>query len=151
MLQRSPSYVMSLPDTDKASMLLSKILPESWVFQMARRRNILIQRALYLACQRWPKVMRKLLLSHMYKNAPTVDKRHLTPEYMPWDQRLCAAPDGDFFERLRSGKAEIVTDHVERFDETGIVLKSGQHLEADIVIAATGLEIQLMGGSSLSI
>lgn len=151
MLQRSPSYIMSLPDTDKASRVLNKMLPKAWVFKMARQRNILIQRALYLACQRWPKVMRKLLLSHMYKNAPTVDKRHLTPKYMPWDQRLCAAPDGDFFESLSSGKAEIVTDHIERFDKTGILLKSGEHIEADIVIAATGLEVQLMGGSSLSI
>ncbi|WP_100640790.1 flavin-containing monooxygenase [Marinobacter salexigens] len=151
MLQRSPSYIMSLPNTDKISMVLNKILPKAWVFNMARRRNILFQRALYLACQRWPNAMRKLMLSHMYKNAPTVDKRHLTPSYMPWEQRLCAAPDGDFFESLRSGKAEIVTDHIDRFDEMGIVLKSGQHIEADIVIAATGLEVQLMGGSTLSI
>ncbi|WP_323752303.1 NAD(P)/FAD-dependent oxidoreductase [Marinobacter sp.] len=151
MLQRSPSYIMSLPNTDKISVVLNKVLPKAWVFKLARRRNILFQRALYLACQRWPEAMRKLFLSHMYKKAPTVDKRHLTPNYMPWDQRLCAAPDGDFFECLRSGKADIVTDHIDRFDETGIVLKSGQHIEADTVVAATGLEVQLMGGSSLSI
>jgi cation diffusion facilitator CzcD-associated flavoprotein CzcO len=151
MLQRSPSYIMSLPNTDKISMVLNKVLPKAWVFKLARRRNILFQRALYLACQRWPNAMRKMFLSHMYKHAPNVDKRHLTPEYMPWDQRLCAAPDGDFFESLRSGKAEIVTDHIDRFDETGILLKSGQHIEADIVVAATGLEVQLMGGSTLSI
>ncbi|MDO6442228.1 NAD(P)/FAD-dependent oxidoreductase [Marinobacter sp. 2_MG-2023] len=151
MLQRSPSYIMSLPNTDKISMVLNKLLPKAWVFKLARRRNILFQRALYLACQRWPNAMRKMFLSHMYKHAPNVDKRHLTPEYMPWDQRLCAAPDGDFFESLRSGKAELVTDHIDRFDETGIVLKSGQHIEADIVVAATGLEVQLMGGSTLSI
>lgn len=151
MLQRSPSYIMSLPNTDKISMVLNKVLPKAWVFKLARRRNILFQRALYLACQRWPDAMRKMLLSHMYKHAPNVDKRHLTPEYMPWDQRLCAAPDGDFFKSLRSGKAEIVTDHIDHFDETGIVLKSGQHIDADIVVAATGLEVQLMGGSTLSI
>ncbi|WP_309044445.1 flavin-containing monooxygenase [Marinobacter sediminicola] len=151
MLQRSPSYIMSLPNTDKISMVLNKILPKAWVFKLARRRNILFQRAIYLACQRWPNAMRKMFLSHMYKHAPNVDKRHLTPEYMPWDQRLCAAPDGDFFESLNSGKAEMVTDHIDQFDETGIVLKSGQHIEADIVVAATGLNIQLMGGSTLSI
>jgi len=151
MLQRSPTYIMSLPNTDKMSMVLNKVLPRAWVFKLARRRNILFQRALYLACQRWLNMMRKMFLSHMYKHAPNIDKRHLTPEYMPWDQRLCAAPDGDFFESLRSGKATIVTDHIDRFDETGIVLKTGQHIAADIVVAATGLEVQLMGGSTLSI
>lgn len=149
MLQRSPSYIMALPDTDKISMALSKVLPRKWVFNLARRRNILFQRILYLACQRWPEQARKLLLSHMHKQAPNIDMRHFSPTYMPWDQRLCAAPDGDFFAALCSGKADIRTDHIERFDEAGIVLKSGEHLEADIVVAATGLNVQLMGGMTL--
>ncbi|MBZ2168639.1 flavin-containing monooxygenase [Marinobacter sp. F4216] len=149
MLQRSPSYIMAMPDTDKISMFLGKILPKRWVFLLARKRNILIQRALYLACQRWPERARKLLINHMHKQAPNVDIRHFTPDYMPWDQRLCAAPDGDFFESLKSGKAEMVTDQIERFDETGIVLKSGDHLDADIIVAATGLDVQLMGGLKL--
>ncbi|GGE58973.1 monooxygenase [Streptosporangium jomthongense] len=151
MLQRSPSYIMAMPNTDKISMVLSKFLPEKWVFNMARRRNILFQRGLYLACQRWPKPMRKFLVSHMRKQAPNVDERHFSPTYMPWDQRLCAAPDGDFFACLRSGKAEIVTDAIERFDETGIVLKSGGHIGADLIVTATGLDVQLMGGMTLNI
>jgi cation diffusion facilitator CzcD-associated flavoprotein CzcO len=151
MLQRSPSYIMAMPNTDTISIALNKVLPKKWVFNMARRRNILFQRALYLSSQRWPKMMRKLLVSHMQRQAPNVDKRHFEPKYMPWDQRLCAAPDGDFFESLNSGKAEMVTDNIERFDETGIMLKSGEHIDADIIIAATGLNVQLMGGMSLNI
>lgn len=149
MLQRSPSYIMSVPDTDVISMVLNKVLPKRWVFSMARKRNILFQRGLYLACQRWPNFMRNLLIGHMTKRAPHIDKRHFTPAYMPWDQRLCAAPDGDFFASLRSKKADMVTDHIERFDETGIVLTSGQHLDADIIVTATGLNIKLMGGMQL--
>ncbi|QSP94692.1 NAD(P)/FAD-dependent oxidoreductase [Marinobacter salinisoli] len=151
MLQRSPSYIMAMPDTDKISMLLGKLLPKRWVFLLARKRNILIQRGLYLACQRWPERARKLLIAHMHKQAPNIDIRHFTPDYMPWDQRLCAAPDGDFFDSLNSGKANIVTDHIERFDETGIVLKSGEHLDADIIVTATGLDVQLMGGLQLEL
>lgn len=149
MLQRSPSYIMAMPDTDKLSMALNTILPRKWVFKMARGRNILLQRGLYLACQRWPKQARQLLVNHMQKQAPNIDKRHFSPHYMPWDQRLCAAPDGDFFASLRNGKAEMVTDHIAHFEENGIRLASGDFLEADIVVTATGLDLQLMGGLKL--
>ncbi|WP_204902963.1 flavin-containing monooxygenase [Microbulbifer mangrovi] len=147
MLQRSPSYVMSVPGTDKLSMLLNKFLPKKWVFNLARKRNILMQRGLYLACRKWPNAMRKLLLSHVRKQVgPDFDMRHFSPSYNPWEQRLCAAPDGDFFTSLRSGKADIVTDHIDHFTESGIMLKSGQHLDADVIVTATGLDVQLMGG-----
>ena len=152
MLQRSPSYIMSLPDTDRISMLLSAFLPKRWVFSLARRRNILFQRGLYLACMRWPRMMRRFMLRHMRKNAgPNVDMRHFTPHYYPWEQRLCAAPDGDFFRSLRSGRAEIATDHIDHFSRNGIVLSSGEELEADVIITATGLDVQLMGGMELEI
>lgn len=147
MLQRSPSYVMSVPGTDKLSMLLNKFLPKKWVFNLARKRNILMQRGLYLACRKWPNAMRKLLLSHVRKQVgPDFDMRHFSPSYNPWEQRLCAAPDGDFFTSLRAGKADIVTDHIDHFTERGIMLKSGQHLDADVIVTATGLDVQLMGG-----
>ncbi|MQX52461.1 flavin-containing monooxygenase [Alcanivorax sediminis] len=151
MLQRSPSYIMAMPDTDKVSMAMNKVMPKKWVFNITRKRNILFQRGLYLACQRWPEKARKLLISHMSKRAPNIDVKHFTPSYMPWDQRLCAAPDGDFFDALRSGKADMATDHIDHFDETGIMLKSGQHLEADIIVTATGLDVQLMGGLQLEL
>ncbi|SDW96029.1 flavin-containing monooxygenase [Marinobacter mobilis] len=150
MLQRSPSYIMAMPDTDKISMALNKVLPKDLVFRMARKRNILFQRGLYLACERWPNAMRKVMLGHMRRRVgPDVDMRHFTPKYNPWEQRLCAAPDGDFFTSLRSGKAGIVTDHIDHFTENGIVLKSGQTLDADLVVTATGLDVQLMGGLQL--
>jgi cation diffusion facilitator CzcD-associated flavoprotein CzcO len=147
MLQRSPSYIMALPDMDRLSMALGRVLPRRWVFRLARQRNILFQRALYLACMRWPNAMRRFMLDHMRKRlGPDVDMRHFSPTYNPWEQRLCAAPDGDFFEAVRSGKAAVVTDHIDHFTEQGIALKSGEALQADIIIAATGLDLQLMGG-----
>lgn len=147
MLQRSPGYILSLPNTDNLSRRLNRVLPKKWVFRQTRARNIRFQRALYEACMRWPKAMRRLMLSHMRKQVgPDVDMRHFTPDYNPWEQRLCVAPDGDFFKALRSGKADIVTDQIDHFSEGGIVLASGQQLAADIIITATGLDLQLMGG-----
>ncbi|NVC94708.1 NAD(P)/FAD-dependent oxidoreductase [Vibrio natriegens] len=147
MLQRSPSYIMSVPNTDKISIFLNRFLPKKWVFNLTRKRNILLQRGLYLACRKWPTRMRKVMLSHMRKQVGAdFDMTHFTPNYNPWEQRLCAAPDGDFFKVLRSGKADIATDHIEHFTENGIMLKSGRHLDADVIVTATGLEMQLMGG-----
>lgn len=152
MLQRSPTYIMAMPDTDRISMVLNKFLPKKFVFNMARKRNILFQRGLYLACMRWPERMRKIMLWHIRRQVgPNVDMRHFTPKYNPWEQRLCAAPDGDFFKVIREGKARVATDHIDHFDEKGIVLTSGERLDADVIVTATGLDIQLMGGLELQI
>jgi monooxygenase len=152
MLQRSPSYVFSVPALDKISAVLGRFLPDKVVFEFARQRNIAIQRGLYKACRRWPKAMRRFLLSQVRRKVgPNVDMSHFTPNYMPWDERLCAVPDGDLFRVLKSGEASIVTDHIETFTENGILLKSGQELEADIVITATGLDVQMLGGLKLSV
>ncbi|MDP9142485.1 MAG: NAD(P)/FAD-dependent oxidoreductase [Pseudomonadota bacterium] len=152
MLQRSPSYVFSLSNRDKLSDALAKFLPTKLVHELARKRNILIQRGLYESCKRWPQLMRKWLLSRVRKQiGPNVDMRHFTPNYMPWDERLCAVPDGDLFKALRSGQASVVTDQIETFTETGIRLKSGQQLDADIIITATGLNLQMLGGMQLSV
>ncbi|MFZ6047058.1 flavin-containing monooxygenase [Pseudomonas sp. CR3202] len=152
MLQRSPSYVYSLPSVDKLTTALARIMPASWAKGLARKRNILMYRAAYIACRQWPRLMRTIILSHVRKQVgPNVDMRHFTPKYMPWDERLCAVPDGDLFKSLRSGKASVETDHIERFTDKGILLKSGKELEADIIIAATGLKLQILGGMTLSI
>jgi len=152
MLQRSPSYVFSVPGQDRITEVLSKVLPERWAYGLARKRNILIQRWLYLACKRWPTMMRKWLLGRVRKHVgPDVDMRHFTPGYMPWDQRLCAVPDANLFKALRAGHASVVTDQIEMFTQTGIRLKSGQELEADIIVTATGLNIQMLGGIELSV
>ena len=152
MLQRSPSYIFSVPGFDKLSAVLRKVLPEKWVYAMARKRNILIQRWLYIASKRWPDKVRSWLLSNVKKQiGDKVDMKHFTPRYMPWDERLCAVPDADLFKALRSGKASVVTDHIDTFTEAGIRLKSGEHLDADIIVTATGLQIQVLGGTELRV
>lgn len=152
MLQRSPSYVFSLPATDPWPAVLKKIMPEGWIYPLLRMRNIRIARAIYWLSQRYPKVMRKRLLNAVRRQVgPDFDMTHFTPKYMPWDERLCAAPDGDLFKVLREGKASVVTDHVERFTEDGILLKSGKQIPTDIIITATGLQLQTLGGMVLSI
>ena len=152
MLQRSPSYIFAVPAVDKISEILGRFLPDKWVFKFARQRNIGIQRALYVACRRWPKTMRRFLLSHVSRRVGSdFDMTHFTPNYMPWDQRLCAVPDGDLFKVLKSGDASIVTDHIDTFTDKGILLKSGQELDADIIVTATGLQVQTLGGLQLSV
>ncbi len=150
MLQRSPSYIFALPAFDKISQVLCHVLPDRWVFELGRRRNIAIQRAMYNACRRWPKQTRRFLLSQVRRKVgPAVDMRHFTPNYMPWDERLCAVPDGDLFKVLAAGEASVATDHIETFTPDGILLKSGEKLEADIVVTATGLDVQMLGGMKL--
>lgn len=152
MLQRSPTYIVSLPGFDQLSAVLSRFLPASWVYRFTRKRFIWLQRGFYLACKRWPQMMRKLVLSQVRKQVgESVDMKHFTPRYMPWDQRVCVVPDADLFEQLKSGKASVVTDEIETFTETGIRLKSGQELAADIIITATGLNLQMLGGIQLSV
>ncbi|WP_444910961.1 flavin-containing monooxygenase [Microbulbifer sp. TRSA005] len=152
MLQRSPSYVISVPAFDKLSALLLKFLPKSWVFNFARWRNIKIQRWLFKASKRWPHFMRKLFLRGVRKSLPNdFDMRHFTPSYSPWDQRICAVPDDDFFAAIKSGKASVETGEIKAIDKQGIELESGQQIDADIIITATGLNIQVLGGMQLSI
>jgi monooxygenase len=152
MLQRSPSYVFSLPAFDKISEVLGRFLPENRVYAFGRKRNIVIQRQLYQACRRWPRAMRRFLLWQVRRRVgPAFDMSHFTPKYMPWDERLCAVPDGDLFKVLASGEASVVTDQIETFTETGILLKSGRELEADIIVTATGLNLQMLGGMQLSV
>ncbi|WP_293371274.1 NAD(P)/FAD-dependent oxidoreductase [Nevskia sp.] len=152
MLQRSPSYIFSVPGEDKISGLLNRFLPSKWVHSLARTRNIKLQRVMYKAAKRYPNRIRKLLLGAVKQQlGDAVDMKHFTPSYKPWDERLCAVPNGDLFKTLKSGKASVVTDQIERFTETGIQLKSGQTLDADIIITATGLNIQIFGGVAVTV
>jgi monooxygenase len=152
MLQRSPSYVFSVPGYDKVSAVLQRILPDRWVYGMARRRNLFLQRLIYKLSKRWPDQMRSWLLSSVKKHVgKDFDMGHFTPHYKPWDERLCAVPDADLFKVLRNGKASIVTDHIETFTENGIRLKSGKELQADIIVTATGLQLQSLGGMGLRV
>jgi monooxygenase len=152
MLQRSPTYIVSLPGRDTLSAVLSKFLPAPLVYRFARRRYIWLQRGFYLACRCWPEKLRKIVLAQVRKQVgEQVDMKHFTPSYMPWDQRVCVVPDADLFEQLKAGKVTVVTDRIESFNETGIRLQSGQQLDADIIVAATGLNLQMLGGIQLSV
>ena len=152
MLQRSPTYIFSVPSRDKLSGLLIKILPERWVYRLARQRNIAMQRQMFKAAKRWPRFVRWILLRGVRKQlGAQAELGDFTPRYQPWDERLCAVPDGDLFRALRSGKAQVVTDHIDTFTAEGIRLKSGRELAADIIVSATGLKLQLLGGMRLSV
>jgi len=122
-------------------------LPEKTAYRLTRARNIAISRFLYQRSRKSPQFMRRLFLSIIKRKVGnTADMRHFTPDYNPWDQRLCVVKDGDLFQAMKAGKASIATDHIDRFTETGIRLKSGEKLSADIIIPATGLDIQMLGG-----
>ncbi|MCW2498076.1 NAD(P)/FAD-dependent oxidoreductase [Jatrophihabitans sp.] len=150
MLQRSPTYIVSLPAVDKIAAAMRKFLPEMAVYRLSRIRNIGIQRASYSFSRRFPGTMRKIVVGGVRRQlGPDADLRHFTPSYDPWDQRLCVVPNGDLFRVIRDGKADVVTDTIERFTATGIRLTSGVELDADVIVAATGLQIQMLGGAQL--
>ncbi|WP_047286501.1 flavin-containing monooxygenase [Pseudomonas protegens] len=151
MLQRTPSYIINQPATDSIAAFLRKVLPAQTAYSLVRYKNAKITLAFWGFCQRFPKLARKLLLWLTKKELPKdypVDV-HFNPPYNPWDQRLCSVPEGDLFKAISAGKASVVTDHIERFTKSGVLLKSGKELKADIIITATGLNVQLFGGITL--
>lgn len=152
MLQRTPSYVISVPQFDPMVRVLLKFLPEMTVYKLSRARNNFITQMIFKLSRKYPNFMRKLLLKQVKAQVgPNFDMKHFTPPYNPWDQRLCAVPNGDLFKALRKGKASVVTDHIDSFVGNGIKLKSGQVVEADIIITATGLNLRLFGGMQMSV
>ena len=152
MLQRSPTYIASVPAMDFVYQQMRKVLPEEVAYKLTRARNIGMQRAIYALAQKKPKLLRTLLLKSIQLQLKgKVDMKHFTPNYNPWDQRLCVVPDGDLFKILCEGHASIETDQIDRFNETGVQLKSGKHLDADIIVSATGLNIQILGGIQATI
>lgn len=151
MLQRTPTYVGSLPQVDPVAQQANRYLPEKVAHVINRWKAIIFSTAQYQLSQRFPKYMRKTLLTMAQRRLPEgfdVEK-HFGPDYKPWDQRLCLAPNGDLFKTIRKGKADVVTDRIDHFDATGIQLASGQHLDADIIVTATGLNIQFFGGAQV--
>ena len=151
MLQRSPSYVFSVPSHDVVADALRRWLPERAAHQLSRWKNLLIAMALYEVCRRRPKFAKSLLRRGAASRLPkdyAVDT-HFKPRYNPWEQRLCFVPDSDLFHALRDGRASIVTDQIKTFTESGVLLQSGTELAADIVVAATGLQLQALGGAQL--
>ncbi len=147
MLQRSPTYVVAKPEQDVVANALRKVLPEKTAYALTRAKNIRLGNFFYEQTRSNPERMRKFLLNSVRKElGPDYDiDQHFTPTYNPWDQRLCLVPNSDLFEAIRSGQADVVTDRIESWTETGIRLESGEHLEADIIITATGLQLVTVG------
>jgi len=149
MLQRSPTYMVSLPAVDVIANFLRKVLPEKTAYAITRWKNIRFQQAVYRKTRTAPEKVKKKILHLVRKEmGPDYDvETHFTPHYNPWDQRLCLVPDSDFFLSVRSGKSSIVTDTIDTFTEKGVRLESGEELEADIIVTATGLNLVILGGA----
>ena len=147
MLQRSPTYMVSRPDHDVMANRMRKVLPEKMAYNLTRIKNTWRQQLVYNKTRTDPDKVKQLLLGgiKMELGADYDIAKHFTPSYNPWDQRLCLVPNGDFFKSMREGKASVVTDHITSFTETGIQLASGEHLDADIIVTATGLELVTLG------
>jgi monooxygenase len=153
MLQRSPTYVISMPGEDGFANRLRRHLPDRIVYPIVRWKNVIAQGIFYRVSRRRPELIKKLLRRGAIKALPPgydVDT-HFKPRYDPWDQRVCLVPDADLFRALGDGSAEIVTDRIETFTEGGIELESGRQLEADVVVTATGLNLLFLGGMKISI
>ncbi|MEZ0068971.1 monooxygenase [Streptacidiphilus sp. MAP12-20] len=153
MLQRTPTWISSLPARDRIADALRAALPARAAYKLARTKNILFAVGFYQFCRRRPEAARRLLtrLNNRMLRDEALVREHLTPDYNPWDQRLCAVPDADLFRAMRAGRASIVTDHIDAFVPEGIRLKSGRLLEADVVVTATGLQLLAFGGIAPSV
>jgi cation diffusion facilitator CzcD-associated flavoprotein CzcO len=153
MLQRSPSYIFSVPPEDPIAAWLKRKLPLERALPLVRWKNVLFGIGLYQYCQKFPRRARKFLMNQVRKQVgDSVDvDTHFNPSYDPWDQRLCLVPDGDLFAAINAGKVDVVTDHIETFTEEGIRLRSGRELEADMIITATGLQLQFLGGATADV
>ena len=150
MLQRSPSYVASLPAEDRVANWLRARLPARTAYALTRWKNVLLGMFFYNLARRRPEVFKRMVAKGNRRQlGPAFDLKHFTPSYNPWDQRLCLAPDADIFRAIREGRASVVTDHIEGFTETGLRLRSGESLDADVVVTATGLVLKLMSGLQL--
>ena len=151
MLQRSPTYIASLPAKDPVAQLLRRVLPAKTAGPLIRWYKAITTQAFFRLSRRNPALVKRVLRRQLERELPRgfdIDT-HFTPSYDPWDQRLCVVPNGDLFRAIRNGTASVVTDHIETFTETGIRLKSGGELEADIIVTATGLELLFIGGIEL--
>ncbi|MFF7333524.1 FAD-dependent oxidoreductase [Streptomyces sp. NPDC008150] len=153
MLQRTPTYILPVPARDRLAERLRAVLGDRRGHALARRKNIARQAAVWGFCRRFPKTARRIIRRYNVRMLPEgypVDE-HFNPPYDPWDQRLCVVPDGDLFRAIRSGAASVVTEAVDTFTEAGVRLASGRELDADVVVTATGLNVQAMGGIALRV
>jgi cation diffusion facilitator CzcD-associated flavoprotein CzcO len=153
MLQRSPSYVIALPGVDPIARVARKVLPPKAAYAVLRWKNVLLAMTSFQIARHRPRILKGLIRRGVERQLPPgYDiKKHFKPNYNPWDQRLCIVPDGDLFKAIRQGDATVVTDTIETFTERGIQLTSGEELEADLVVTATGLNLLPIGGIDLNV
>ena len=153
MLQRSPTYVLSLPGADRIADELRRTLPPRLAYPLVRTKNVILASLVFNLSRRAPRLMKALIRRGVARQLPygyDVDT-HFKPRYEPWDQRLCLAPDGDLFASIRSGRASVVTDRIDTFTESGVRLRSGAELDADVIVTATGLNLLLLGGINIKV
>jgi monooxygenase len=153
MLQRSPSYIVSLPAEDPIAKRLHRILPTRLAYPVVRWKNVLLTMLSFQLSRRRPAAMKRIVRRGVERHLPSgydID-RHFKPDYDPWDQRLCLVPNGDLFEALAAGRASMVTDRIDTFTEKGIELVSGVELEADVIVTATGLNLLALGGMRIAV
>jgi monooxygenase len=153
MLQRSPTYIVARPASDAIANRLRRHLPAMAAYRLTRWKNVALSMFFYRLSRRRPEMVKRQIVAGVrHALGPDYDvATHFTPSYKPWDQRLCLVPDGDLFDALKSGRASIVTDQIERFTETGLLLKSGARLDADLIVTATGLNLEVLGGIRLTV
>ncbi|MFN3552775.1 MAG: flavin-containing monooxygenase [Novosphingobium meiothermophilum] len=152
MLQRTPTWYATRPAKDGLANFLRKILPEDLAYRITRFKNVRLQNYFYKRARTRPDKVRAFLTKRLKALlGDKYDAKAFTPPYNPWEQRLCLVPDADLFEAIKAGKASVVTDRIERFDATGILLKSGQHLDADVIVTATGLKMVMAGKIAISV
>lgn len=147
MIQRSPTYIIARPGKDRLANVMRAVLPNNWAYALTRKKNIAFQRWIYRMSQNNPEKAKKQIADLVRKSLGDdyEIENHFTPSYDPWDQRLCLAPDGDFFEALKDGSASIVTGDIDTITETGVTMKSGETIDCDILVTATGIHVQMMG------
>jgi cation diffusion facilitator CzcD-associated flavoprotein CzcO len=153
MLQRSPTYILSLPGEDAVANRLRRLLGAQRAYTITRWKNVAVSTLIYQISRRRPETMRKFIRNMTIKQLPEgydVDT-HFKPTYNPWDQRLCLVPDGDLFRSIRHGDASVATGHIDRFTERGIRLTSGEQLDADVVVTATGPQLLAFGGAQIAV
>lgn len=153
MLQRSPSYLLSLPKVDPGATLARKMLPSITAHTLTRFRIAVVEVLLWELSHRAPSLVKKILRKAAVDQLPDgydVDT-HFTPRYDPWDQRICIMPNNEFYKAIRDARVEVVTGDIDHFDATGIALRSGEHLDADIIVTATGMNMLALGGIAVSI
>ena len=153
MLQRSPTYFLSAPDEDPIGNFLRKIISSKLTYKLVRWKNIRFQWWFFQKCRKFPKKVKEFLIKQVREElGPNYDiETHFTPKYNPWEQRMCLVPNGDFFNAINAGKASVITDHIDRFTKKGIKLKSGGEVEADLIVTATGLNLEVCNGIKLEV